>query len=410
MATTSEAASPASAETAQKGDGQATETTSSGNLTVGQASAKLFAATTAAEAAREKPAQEAADQAAPEKSEELETPAAEAPAASVEAESEEAAAPEETPEEAPAEDEADSVPSQSTSIDDKTKAKIQKVVDKEKALRKAAEAQTESLKKELDEMKRGGASAPAQQQEAGPANAPVPMVPGIPSDHPVAKANDQAALDQLKAHAKQAVRWAEEVLDTPKIWKVKVETDPGSGEETTTEVTYIGQQPYSKAEVKSILRNAKVTLEDHIPAKAQFLSARQSALQIAHQKHPFLRDKQSPEYQRAQSLLRDPWLQQRPDAEWIAGVLTRGFKAMDAEDAAVKTAAETKPKAKAPVQKPSNDQTAAPANTAAARVPVSTGVKAALAAEEQKLAKKGGITTAEAIASLQNRERIRNSR
>lgn len=417
MATESTAASPATAPAAPNGDGKGNDQ-GPGNLTQGQAAAKLFASTMAAETKPPTPVQIAAEETVTEKSDEPTTPAAEASAASVDASDDDPLPPE--PEEAAtttdSEPEADTVPSQVTSddseesLDAATKTKIHKKIGKEIAQRKSAEAQVELLRKELDAIKKG--AAPIREQEVETTQAPAQPMQAMPlAPVPLAEFNDFQALAQYETQAKSAKRWAEQTLDNPKAWKTKIETDPDTGEETSTKVTYIGDQAYSEAVVRGIRQNSALKLEDEIPARAKFLNMRQHATQIAHQKFPFLADKKSPDYQRAQQMLRDPWVQMRPDAEYIVGIQIQGEKALQAAEAAAKAATETKPtKPKVVQARPSSDQAAAPANVGAARIPVQTGNRAALAADEQKLRTKGGITTAEAIASLKNRERFRNSR
>lgn len=403
MPDSTEATSPAATGDA-KPAASAVEKSGSGNLTTGQAAARLQAsAQLFADAAKPSPA--AAEETAPETPAEAGEPAptnsaAEAPAASV-ARTGDDAEPEES--EAEATGETDPVPSQSTSKFTPEQQRIfDKRVGKEMGKRQAAEARLQETEARLKELE-GRAIAPAPPATTTP---PVPF--SGPS--PLAQYNDLASLGQLQLQAKEAVRWADQVLDTPRAWKTKTETDPDSGEENSYKVTQIGDKVYTEAEVKGIMRRAKVTLEDDIPARVQYVNVRSQALSAAHQEFPFLTDKSSPDYHRAQQILRDPRLSSFPDAEWIVGMQIEGERATAARKAAAKTAAESKGKPKAAAPKPASDQTAVSSANTAARVPVATGVKAALAAEQKKLSMKGGITTAEAIASLTNRERLRNSR
>ena len=405
MGTNPEASSPA-----VNGDGSGNDG-GSGNLSTAQAAAKLFAAaSTAAEATQQKPSADATEENAPEKSEETQDPpVAEAPAASVEAQ---LTSIDDADDDLPAEPKEKVEPdpevlSQQTfqlpkEAQEILNRRIAKEVAKSKTLRETLEAKVQAAEKRAADSE-AKASTPA----LAPAPQPTPITPGIPADHPAAKANDMQSLNALQKQAKMALRWAEETLDSPKAWKTRIDTDPDTGEETAVRVTPIGDEQYTEAQIKGLMRNARLSIEDHIPARAQFLNARQQAMQMAQQRHPFLSDKQSPDYQRAQAILQDPWMQQRTDAEWLAGVLVRGMKDLEREEAGK---ADSKSKVRAPAQKPGSDQTASPSVTGTARVPVHTGNRQALASEEAKLRTKGGITTAEAIASLQNRERFRNSR
>ncbi len=406
---------------AQTGDGKparADEKSGSGNLTQGQAAARLFAAQ--AETTQSKATQTATEETAPGKPEETNAPVAEAANTAVaaedddiaEAKADEAAKTAETTAEPEAESEAEAdseVPSHSTSAFTPEQQKIfdervKKRLGKEAAKREAIEAKLAAAEAKLAAAEAGGRATPG---DAAQAAAPVQPAP-LTGPQPLAQYEDLASLGKLQSQAKEAVRWAEQILDTPRAWKTKTDTDPDTGEETSYRVTTIGDQTYTEQGVKGIMRQAKLTLEDHIPARAQFVSAKQQATQAAIQEFPFLADKSSAEYQQAQAMLRDPWLQQRPDALWIVGVQIEGMKAHEARK--TKTVADTKPKPKTTVSRPSNDQAAVSSATTTTRVPVQTGVRQAMAAEEAKLRSKGGITTAEAAASLQARERFRNSR
>lgn len=391
----------------------------SGNLTQASAAAGLFAKAAAAQAAAakaetqsDKPAPSVTEEIAPEKSEETTpAPVTEAPAASVEPEEEAEAEAAQPAAKEEAEPEEDSVPSQSISeLTPEMEAilgrRVAKEVKKTKAMREAMEAKVAELEAKLAAKAETTLPEPAATEPTPP-----PVAPSIiPGPQPLGNYNDLASLGTLQQQAKSAVRWAEETLDTPKAWKTRVDVDPDTGDETSVRVTKNGAETYTEAQVKAIIRDAKITLEDHIPARAHFVNARQRAQQLAREEFPFLADKKSPEYQQAQQMLRDPRLQAWPDAEYIVGMQIRGMKAIEADKAAKKAAEAPKPKAKAPAIKPSSDQSVVSSTSVVARIPAGTANKNALVAEQQKLKQKGGITTAEAIASLQNRERIRNSR
>lgn len=391
-----EATSPASSGDAKK--------EGSGNLTQGQAAARLFA--NQAETAPTAPPQSATEETTPGKPEETPAaPVAEAPAASVETEIDDDANAVETSAPAEPEIEADSVPSHTTSTFTPEQQKIfDKRLGKEIGKRTALETKIAAMEARQAELE----AKLIEPAAATPDPVATPPVP-ITGPQPLSDLNDLASLGALQQQAKSAVRWAEETLDTPKAWKTRIDTDPDTGEETSVRVTANGDKTFTEAEVKGIMRNAKLTLEDKIPQRAQFVQMRDRAQTAARKEFPFLTDKKSPEYQQAQQMLRDPWVQMRADAEWIVGMQLRGMKALEADRAAAKAAVDPKPKPKA-AAKPSSDQSAVSSTATTARVPITTSAKQALVAEQQKLSKKGGISTAEAIASLQNRERIRNSR
>lgn len=389
----------------------------SDNLTQHAAAARLFASAEAVKASgpAETTPQKAADSAtveiAPEKSDKTpDAPVAEVEATSVASEDNETvnAVEDSAPTETEAEDE--TVPSQSTSQFTPEQQKIfDRRLGKEIGKRTELSAKLAEAEAKLAELsaKLDGATASA----TTPETASLASVPAIATGpQPLANYNDLAALTALQQQAKGAARWAEETLDNPRAWRTKTETDPDTGEEITVRVTPNGDKMFTEAQVKGIMRNAKVTLEDHIPMRAQFVQIRDKAHKAAIAEFPFLADKKSAEYQQAQAMLRDPWVQMRADAEWIVGMQIRGMKALEADKAAAKAASETKPKPKVPPAKPSSDQSAVSSAPAATRVPAASAARSALAAQQAKLRQKGGITAAEAAASLQNGERLRNTR
>jgi len=86
----------------------------------------------------------------------------------------------------------------------------------------------------------------------------------------------------------------------------------------------IGEALFTELDLKRKLREARRTLEDHIPQRAQFIAAKQQITKQAHERFPFLTDKQSAEYQMAEQGRRNPQyaaLMAMPNAEWILGVL-----------------------------------------------------------------------------------------
>lgn len=411
MSQTTEASSAASSQ-ADVGKG-------SGNLTQGQAAAQLIAQQL--KAADAKPATEASEKIAPVEAapaadtEQTETaPDAEANAASVDADSEEqtgeqAAAETSEAEAQDSEDDADSaVLSQPLFTPEQQKAfdkAFGKRIDKEVAKRTALEDKLAAAEARLSQL--GG----SQQQSTPEQTAPTQTAAVAPSGIPLAQVNDQAALDNIRNTAKGALRWAEEILDTPRAWKTRVETDPETGGETETRITQIGDKAYTEADVKGILRHSKIMLEDQIPMRRDYLAARSEAQKVARSEFPFLADKESQDYAWAQNLLRDPLVAHRPDAEWIVGVQIMGMKALQQAKVAAKAAADGKTvKPKTQTARPSGDQAAAPVTTGATRTPVSTASRQAEVRHDQELRKKGGITAAEAIASLQFKDRLRNSR
>jgi hypothetical protein len=386
--------------------GDATETGSDG-LTAGQAAAQLFASSErAAKAVTQEPPEPAAEQTTPEQSETTTTPAAEAEAASADTSTEVDDTAEETPAEATTEDEGESVLSPSPTLSPAQQEILNKRIGKEVRKTEAIKAQFEARIAELEaKLKQAPAATTTAEQPQTAAPPPPPV-----GNQPLAEISDPNALFQLKQQAKEAVRFAEDTLDNPRAWKNRIETDPDTQEQVTTKVTRIGDKEYTESDIKAIMRRARITLEDHIPQREQFLGMRQRAVQAARQEFPFLTDKTSPDYQKAQTMLRDPWIQMRPDAEWIVATQIEGLKAIEARKAASKTKAEAPAKPKVPAVKPSSDQTAVSTTGAATRVAPDVAKRMHMKAESEKLMAKGGVTAAEAAAFLQRNDRPRNSR
>lgn len=304
----------------------------------------------------------------------------------------------------------DDVLSPKSSLDDYHKAKVQKRIDKERAKRGVLEAQIKerdakiaALEMQGQQRQRVEAPAPSDEQRQ-----PAPRTVQVPANVPLAEVNDSAALSELRTQAKEAIRYVEDTLENPRKWKDRTIEDPETGAEIKVRTTILGEKEITEEQLRAVRRQAKLTLEDHIPAREQYLAARAQTQQLAQQKFAFLRDKQSPEYQQVRQFLSNSWAQQNPHSEWIAAVYVKGLKAIEAEEAKSAAPAASKPKTVLPV-KTSTDQTATAASGSAARVPIGTGARQQLAASEEKVKAKHGITAEDAKQQLLNRERFRNS-
>jgi len=371
---TTEAASPAS----NTGDGN-----KSGNLSLGQAAAILFANSQKAQPkpASAPPAEEVATE---------QPPAAETTQQSAEtaeqttpesSEPEAAPEPEQTAPEPEAAESEEDVPSQKTSSDKEARIreKVQKRVDEEVAKRKALEERIANLESNLKR---------AETEKALP-----PMPKG---NLPLADYNDMASLAKYQEQAKQAKRWASDQLSRD---------DLGEG-------VQVGEQTLTREQIREVLRKSEVALEDHIPARMQFLQTKQQASQQAVQMFPFLADPKSEDYHAAVQAYRlNPWLQDLPNADFIVGVQVEGLKAMRAKQAAAAQPKVEKPKPKTiPATKPSSDQTAVSSSTTTPRVPTSSVARNALDSQREKLRSKGSITASEAASLLERSSKLRNLR
>lgn len=296
--------------------------------------------------------------------------------------------------------EADPVHSQTHSFTPEQQEIFNRRLRKELAKTSAMQSQMEEAKAKLSEME-----AKLNSQQAAP-----PPPPPVASNVPLSGFNDLASLADLKKTAKDALRYVEEVLEDPARWNTSTVVDPVTGDERDVTYHNIGDVSYTKADLISQRRQARATLEDHIPKREQFISTRVESTRQAHIQFPFLADTSSPEYKVAEAARKNPALasiMSMPQAEYILGVQIRGLRAL-AEDAAA-AAAKTKPKA--PASKPASDQVMVSSGSAsAARQPAANGERGKLAAEMAKMGSKGGINSVDAQSLLLRHEQLRKSR
>jgi len=296
--------------------------------------------------------------------------------------------------------EADPVHSQTHSFTPEQQEIFNRRLRKELAKTSAIQSQMEEAKAKLSEME-----AKLNSQQAAP-----PPPPPVASNVPLSGFNDLASLADLKKTAKDALRYVEEVLEDPSRWNTSTVVDPVTGDERDVTYHNIGDVSYTKADLISQRRQARATLEDHIPKREQFISTRVESTRQAHIQFPFLADTSSPEYKVAEAARKNPALasiMSMPQAEYILGVQIRGLRAL-AEDAAA-AAAKTKPKA--PASKPASDQVMVSSGSASAvRQPATNGERGKLAAEMAKMGSKGGINSVDAQSLLLRHEQLRKSR
>lgn len=299
---------------------------------------------------------------------------------------------EETPDkEEPEEKEVLSKDKKASDKETRIREKVQKRVDEEVAKRKALEERLANLESAL------------KKTEAEKAN-PTPPPPPMPqSTLPLADINDLNSLQAYRQKAKEAARWAKDQL---------LRDDIGEG-------VQLGDQLLTKAQITEVLRKSEVALEDYIPAREQFLTAKMEASKTAAQLFPFLNDPNSEEYKIAVQAYRvNPWLQDLPNADFIVGVQVEGLKALKAkQEAAAKPKEVPKevPKEKSkpkPIiaNRPAGDQVAVSSNTTSVRAPSTSNARNALEAQREKLRTKGAVSASEAAALLLRSEQLKNLR
>lgn len=298
-------------------------------------------------------------------------------------------------------------PETSSTLDAATKAKIQRRIDKEVAKRKAQEARTQQLEGEVNQLKEhfaqlAQAQAPAPPPLPAQAKAPLPDI------------KDATALTEYRTLAKQTVRSMEAVLDREDI-------DWGQGEVAIPE---LGDKPVTKAQVKTILRNARIALEDTIPAQQEFFQqqARQAqqrtAIQTtALQKFPFLKEKDNNDVNQTLTFFQQnaPELLGSPAAAWVIGAYIKGIKALVAEEsaAAAKSNGMDKPNgAKPAATKPKapGDQAAVSTTGTTQRLNPDAMNQSAAATERLKFLQAGNATGDSAAKFLERMELMRMQR
>lgn len=326
--------------------------------------AKMLAKREAAKAEAVKPAAE--DSAIPNK--ESAPPAEEAQVQS-EAESEE---PEVKTDET--KEEAGEVLSNETKLDPKLQTVLNKRIGREVAktkreiaARAKAEAERDQLKAQLEAMNGGTPETPQS----------LPEIDSV------------AALEKHEHDARLTIRWVDAQLDRDDFPAEGIKTEEGV---------------LTKAALKQIRMNARIALEDHIPAQRKFLQEREAARQRAYEAFPYLKDPESEEYAEAQAAYQaNPWLKNVPNADWIIGVQLLGLKALKEREAAAK-----KPKSDKPAPKPMNGQAHVSSNASPSRVPAD-GNQSAISAIKQNLYKKNGASERDVAAYFKQRELLKNS-
>lgn len=291
--------------------------------------------------------------------------------------------------------EADEALSQSTSIAPEIQEVINKRIAKITAKRKDAERRADAAEAE----KRVLTEQLARASQTQPQTTQAPVSADLPNQ-PLAKVKTIQELQKLYQDATEATRFAEYNLDRDDT----VERQLEGGQ--VAKGVMVGNDFYTKEQLRTIKYNAQRTKETEIPARAQFLTAQHQATQQAIELYPFLKDPASPEYQLADQAYREqPWLQNLPNSALLVGRMILGFKA---EQDLLKGKTQAKPTPARP--KPSGDQTAVTsADVGITRAPVGTAARQALAQEEAKLAKQGGVSAGDYAALLTRKAQIRRT-
>ena len=279
------------------------------------------------------------------------------------------------------EPEADSDEVLSHKLSPEIQANIDKRIGKEVAKTKALQEEITRLKAMINV-----APQPSQTQTQAPIIVPT-------SDNPLADITDPAALAKQQQDAKEAKRWAQEMLDRDDI-------DKGVA---------VGDKTYTKAQLKQAVRNAERMIEDLIPARAQYLQQRQQADKATVETFGALewfQDRTSEGYQAYQQILRDPIIAGRPNASYLAAIQTQGLLDIQRR----KQAAGEPAKLPAKLKASPSQLGGAGSGPATSRVGSDTRAVAELQKEMERLKGKKGITGRDAQAYLQRMEQARATR
>lgn len=198
--------------------------------------------------------------------------------------------------------------------------------------RELLETQLEQTKAQLQEL----ATKPPTQDIA-----PLPL-PNQPLS-PLPNVKSPAELESYRKEIKTAARNIEALLDRDDI----------------EQGVQWGDKTWTKTELKALMRDARVTLEDTIPEQEKFFQQQQGFAHArqAHSKQavadwPFLADPASPEYKQVQQFKKEAsWINALPYGDWVAGAIVVGANELKARKEAgnAKDKASDKTVAKAPV-------------------------------------------------------------
>lgn len=147
----------------------------------------------------------------------------------------------------------------------------------------------------------------------------------------IEEAQDFKQLEVLRKEALSAKKWARQ----------------HEGQDYVTE----GEKEYTKEEIKQIRDSAEEHLEELIPARQEFLKARQESDQIAFNDFPSLADKDSEDRKLLENMMHDPNLQSLhkiPNGLYLRALMIEGIKSVKARKVKTKSPAKkiakTRPK------------------------------------------------------------------
>ena len=177
---------------------------------------------------------------------------------------------------------------------------VQKRIDKLTAKRKEAEAKIAELEAKVKQMEEKETDTSTPRNYKDQAN-------------PYSHLNSRAEIEAEIAQARQVRRWCEENADGVVI------TDENGNDKV-----------YSTEDVRRIKLNAMDALDEHLPKRAQYITAKEQIDKVAENEYKWYRDRSSKELQIAQNFIKAfPEITRFPDYKIVVGDYIRGMKARE---------------------------------------------------------------------------------
>ena len=133
--------------------------------------------------------------------------------------------------------------------------------------------------------------------------------------NPYSNLNSRAEIEAEIAQARQVRRWCEENADGVVITQE-------NGEEKI----------YSAEDVRRIKINAMDALDEHLPKRAQYITAKEQIDKVAESEYKWYKDRSSKELQIAQNFIKAfPEITRFPDYKIVVGDYIRGMKAREGQ-------------------------------------------------------------------------------
>lgn len=179
---------------------------------------------------------------------------------------------------------------------------VQKRIDKLTAKRREAEARIAELEAKIKEMEAKETEVSTPRNYKDQAN-------------PYSNLNSRAEIEAEIAQARQVRRWCEENADGVVITQE-------NGEEKV----------YSAEDVRRIKINAMDALDEHLPKRAQYITAKEQIDKVAENEYKWYKDRSSKELQIAQNFIKAfPEITRFPDYKIVVGDYIRGMKARESQ-------------------------------------------------------------------------------